>query len=156
MRGVTHTWAALTTATTISAYFVVDIPTAVFGTALALTAGSLPDMLTAIVPFVKVKTFEGHRGFSHWLLAAFASTYLIYLWRPGLWMYWLAAYLSHLLLDLITTTGLYIFGPIPVTVRLGRCRNGGLVDQLLERLLPWSSATLVVIWLYMLLTGTQP
>ena len=120
---------------------------------MAIVASELPDMVSPIIPFVKVKTFEGHRAVTHWLLTAVATTYVVYTLRPGLWQYWLAGYLSHLLLDAITFTGIYAFGPLPVVVRLGRCRNGGVVDRLLERALPMASIALAVMWVVTLVAG---
>ena len=153
MRGVTHAWAGVFVGCALSAYWSVDPATAAFGGVVAIVASELPDMVSPIIPFIKVKTFEGHRAVTHWLLTAVATTYVVYTLRPGLWQYWLAGYLSHLLLDAITFTGIYAFGPLPVVVRLGRCRNGGVVDQLLERALPLASVTLAVMWVVTLVAG---
>jgi inner membrane protein len=47
---------------------------------------------------------------------------------PELGVYWLAGYLSHLALDVLTTAGAPVFWPLPWRVSLLPVREGGRFD----------------------------
>jgi len=87
----------------------------------------------------------GHRGATHWLLTALLLTAGIwYLGTIGgytyLWLWFVAGYCSHLVLDMMTLSGLKVLRPLtPSSIHLlpvfMRVRTGGSVDAFLGVLL---------------------
>lgn len=107
---------------------------AAIGLAVAVLAGSFPDSVEVHLPWVRLKSFEGHRGVSHWLLTAAVIAWLLYRGiNYDVAMYWIAGHLSHLVLDLPTGGGVYLFGPLPIRIGTYAARNGGALERLLSR-----------------------
>lgn len=136
MNGDTH-GAGAVAAWDIACHFLQPAPDmAALGLGVSILAGAFPDSVEFHLPWIKLKTIEWHRGASHWLLTAVLIAWLIYRGvNYDLAMFWLAGHLSHLVLDLPTGGGVYLFGPIPI--RIGTCaaRNGGALERVLARLL---------------------
>ncbi|MFZ6036465.1 MAG: metal-dependent hydrolase [Patescibacteria group bacterium] len=93
----------------------------------------------------------GHRGFLHSAVILVAVSIVIAVLLPTntvAWMVVLLAYLSHLLLDALTKSGIGLLWPLQLRIgllpRMLRVRTGGLLDTVLLLL----GAAGVVIFLY--------
>ena len=135
MNGETHGAGAVASWSIAALFLQPDLPMLALGLPVAVIAAGFPDSWNPTLYFVKVKTFEGHRGVSHWLLTCLLTTALIYGRSFDLACFWLAGYLSHLVLDLFTGGGYYLFGPLPVMIGTSLARNGEWLDTLLSKVL---------------------
>ncbi len=95
----------------------------------------------------------GHRGATHWLfIAAILSAVMWYVGGlagyNSLWIWFAAGYLSHLLLDMLTPSGLEVLRPVTsasihLLPRFMRIRTGGGTDALVRILLLMSAGALL-------------
>ena len=77
---------------------------------------------------------SSHRTFTHSVTAMLLFSLAVWLVYPPLLPGFVAAYASHLVLDLLNKKGMRILYPLPVSPSLGLCYAGGTVNKLLYRL----------------------
>lgn len=75
--------------------------------------------------------FSGHRRFTHSLIALMIVSYLADSIHPDLMIPVLLGYLSHLLADSLTVSGVPWFWPITKTFRFAKLKTGGVPDYLI-------------------------
>lgn len=75
--------------------------------------------------------FSGHRKFTHSLLALAIVSYLADSIHPDLMLPVLLGYLSHLLADSLTVSGVPWLWPITKTFRFAKLKTGGVPDYLI-------------------------
>ena len=87
-----------------------------------------------------VRTFFGHRGFTHSLLCLLALTSLIYsattlfsvpFGNEAVWGFGLG-YFSHLFLDALNPKGIPLFYPIKTHIRIMGIRTGGFLEKIVR------------------------
>jgi len=103
-------------------------------TATAAVAAVVPDWLQINIPGLNktIKGAFGHRGFSHWLLTAYAVWWAVGRLQPAASGIPLAAavgWLSHILLDAFNSPGVPAFWPLSYRLRLAGIKSGGGGDQ---------------------------
>ena len=77
---------------------------------------------------------SSHLTFTHSVTAMLLFSLAVWLVYPPLLPGFVAAYASHLVLDLLNKKGMRILYPLPVSPSLGLCYAGGTVNKLLYRL----------------------
>lgn len=118
--------------------------TTAIGVAVATLAALVPDRVQYSVKSIRMP-LEGHRGVSHSLIFAFATTLLV---NPLYALYWLAGLVSHYILDLPSDAGLPLFWPLyRRRVALGLWRNGGRAEAVTRGLLCGACVFVVMTWL---------
>jgi membrane-bound metal-dependent hydrolase YbcI (DUF457 family) len=95
----------------------------------------------------------GHRGGTHWLFIAGILSYGMWhlgslVGYPPLWLWFTAGYLSHLILDMLTPSGLELLRPLSTaSIHLlpgfMRIRTGGTADTVVRVLLFMGAGALV-------------
>lgn len=129
--GSTHLLAAVTGSSLI---FGPDI------TAIIVSAcgGLIPDidhpdsLLGRKIPIIPelLNVLFGHRTFTHSLLGLAVTTIFLFS-NDSLWgKAWAVGYGSHLLLDLLTTSGVPLFWPVGKNFRFSLTTTGGFLDML--------------------------
>ena len=146
MNGPTHGSGALAAYAIAAVCLRPTLPMLALGLPVTVLAAGFPDSFNPTIYFVKIKTFEGHRGVSHWLLTCLLVTALIYGYSFDQAMFWLAGYLSHLILDLLTGGGYYLLGPLPVLIGTSLTKNGEWLDGLVGRLLVGVAMVLAAVY----------
>lgn len=124
---------------------------------LVAIASLLPDIdhphsaFGRVIPFISypVSAIFGHRGITHSLLAIAAG--MIVLWIYG-YKLWFAAplvvgYLSHLIGDLFTNSGVPLFWPNKEKVSYPLFNTGGVVEFILRVILTALGIWLGIGWL---------
>lgn len=86
--------------------------------------------LAGLVLLWAVGVFMPHRGFTHSLAAMLMASGCARSIYPDLFLFVLAGYASHLLLDLLNKKGLRFFWPHKRGVCLNVCRADGAADRL--------------------------
>lgn len=128
MSGETHVAVAAAVGAAVGLHLNGDPQSVAVAAALAAAVGKLPDQLEG-------RVFQ-HRKTTHsvWIVAALAGL-LHWLAVPEL-VAWslLAGYVSHIVIDLMTVSGVYVLAPIHRRFRLRlvpvRIVTGGAVDRL--------------------------
>lgn len=135
MQGTTHlivgAAAGLAVATATTSPAAVTVATMATSTALGGLFGLIPDWLQINIPGAskQIKGTFGHRGFSHWLWTALAAAYAANLvWQTAA-MPILAGWISHLLLDALSS-GVPAFWPFG-RITLARIKTGSHTDHLI-------------------------
>jgi inner membrane protein len=121
--------------------------------------GSLPrvlvrvggELLTGLVQALAtfIRELTGHRGATHWLLAALVVALVVAaLLGAQAGLYLLAGYLSHLALDMLTRSGVPLLGPLSkrrlhLLPKPLRVRTGGPLDRFLQVLAVLAYAVLL-------------
>lgn len=77
---------------------------------------------------------SSHRTFTHSVTALVLFSLAVWLVYPPLMPGFGAAFVSHLVLDLLNKKGMRILYPLPISPSLGLCYAGGAVNKLLARL----------------------
>lgn len=80
---------------------------------------------------ILINIIFGHRGFLHSLLAAGLIYLLTLKLLPAYALYCLAGYLSHLLLDCLTPSGVPLLWPIPFRFRIPVIKTGSILETAL-------------------------
>lgn len=99
----------------------------------------VPDWLQINIPGINgtIKGFAGHRGFSHWLLTAWAVYSLAVAISPSGWWSqvppWaiLAGWISHIALDAFNDPGVPAFWPLPWRLHVAGIKTGGTFDRVI-------------------------
>ena len=73
----------------------------------------------------------GHRGFSHSLLGVIAFTFSVYLIYKPFTIWFIAGYISHIIIDLLNYKGIPLFFPLKHNFQIGLCKAGGIVDKVI-------------------------
>jgi membrane-bound metal-dependent hydrolase YbcI (DUF457 family) len=150
MRGLTHLAGGLCAAAVIIHTSDATWSHAIAGIAVSSVAALVPDWINVAVPGLRIRGATGHRGFTHWLLTAAITTTIVAMVAYPLAQFWMAGYLSHLVLDMLTERGIPIFGPLgfwplPMNISLLPVHEGGLFDK-------WLGAALIVVAAMMIIT----
>jgi inner membrane protein len=98
------------------------------------------ELLTGIVQALAtvIRELTGHRGATHWLLAALVVALPVAVFLgPRVGLYLAAGYLSHLALDMLTRSGVPLLGPfnkrrlhlLPTPLRV---KTGGPLDHFIQ------------------------
>ena len=128
---------------------------------LAAIASLLPDLdhakstasnlnvITRMISAV-VRAVTTHRSGTHWLLTCLLFTGIIYLIWPELAIWFFIGYASHLLLDMMTISGVKVLRPFSsrtyyVLPKFLRFRTGGM-PEMAFRFLCWLVALLLFTW----------
>lgn len=147
MRGLTHLAGGICAAATIIHYSDGSWP--IVGIAVSSVAALAPDWINVAVPGLRIRGTTGHRGFTHWPLIASITTLIVAMVDPAFAQFWMAGYLSHLVLDMLTERGIPAFGPLPGQISLLPVHEGGLFDK-------WLGAAMIVVAAVMMITRRQP
>lgn len=109
------------------------------GLAVAGLAGLAPDWFQVNMPggSALVKGATGHRGLSHWLIAAGLAWLVVRLIAPPWAVYVLAGWLSHIVLDLLAG-GAPVLWPWSKRVTLAKIKTGSEMDT-------WVGASMLVL-----------
>ncbi|RJO62792.1 MAG: metal-dependent hydrolase [Dehalococcoidia bacterium] len=144
MLGRTHILAGLTAGLIVSRYTGQGGELITMGVAAA--AALLPDIDSSksmisrnvpVAPWVLENTM-GHRGAMHSIAGALAVSLLISFllrqWYPAAIIQsmipaFMAGYLSHLVLDTLTNSGVPWLWPLPLRIRLPLAQTGGLLER---------------------------
>jgi len=99
--------------------------------AVAALAALVPDWLQINVPGGSslAHGLFGHRGISHWLITAVGVAAGVRLISPGLAVYVLAGWGSHIILD-VFSNGAPALWPLP-RITLARIKSGGVLDAII-------------------------
>jgi len=132
MKGSTHLAAGLMSGVLAQAALGIEANTlgALWPVLATGVAALAPDWMQINVPGMNqiVKGLSGHRGFSHWLLTAMATWWLLRSLLPNLALFVLAGWVSHILLDLFAG-GVPALFPLP-RITLANIKTGGKMDTL--------------------------
>ncbi len=142
-------WSHVIGGATIGAVIASRLPLSPESTAAAIgfavIAAAVPDRVQYQIPGRHLP-LEGHRGLSHTLLFAVAtSLFWLVMLHPIFTVFWFGGLLSHYLLDLPSDVGIPLWWPIVKhRVRLGWFNNG-TPGELIARglMLAWLSYTLL-------------
>lgn len=139
MTGKTHASCGLLVGAMTIEYFQTDLFTSITIITLAVISSLLPDICHTQskigrrfkILSLLVRTLFGHRTFTHSLL--FISLIIILLYFIQTPDYYLVSIifglLSHVILDMLTSRGVKLLYPIPLTIKFPLVfRTGGLVD----------------------------
>jgi len=98
--------------------------------AVAALAALMPDWFQVNVPGGSSLTrgVFGHRGISHWLITAIGVAALVAIVSPGLSVYVLAGWVSHIVLDVLSN-GAPALWPLP-RITLARIKSGSFLDAI--------------------------
>lgn len=109
---------------------------------IAAVSLSLLTGFAAYTPDLDIKLGISHRGITHSLLAVVALALLVWHVAPTLLVYIVGGYVSHLLADMLTVSGIQLFFPFKWRLNLLRLRTGGVVDRLIGL-----CASVMMLWL---------
>lgn len=130
MKGTTHLAAGIVVGLVVAQVQGMPLGETALTAGVAGIAALVPDWLQVNMPGLN-KTIRGacgHRGLSHWGLAALA-VYLVALGIvPSLALPLAAGWLSHLVLDAFNAPGVPLFWPLPWRLHLASIRSGGHLD----------------------------
>jgi membrane-bound metal-dependent hydrolase YbcI (DUF457 family) len=120
MTGATHAAAGVLAGALISADLRVGV---------AALAALIPDWLQVNIPGGNCLAHGlfGHRGISHWLITAGLVAFVVGLISPGLALYALVGWSSHILLD-VFSGGAPALWPLP-RIKLAHVKSGGWMDR---------------------------
>jgi len=138
MRGITHLAGGICAAAIVGRISNIPYTTLAAGVAVASVAALVPDWINVAVPGINIRGAMGHRGFTHWMLTAYVTWFIVAIFSRSLSIFWIVGYVSHLLLDVLTERGAPVLWPIPGQVSLLPVHEGGLFDK-------WLGAALIVI-----------
>jgi inner membrane protein len=140
MNGRTHLIGGLLAGLVVASVVQTAPETKAIGVLLAGAAGLTPDRIQYTIRHARLP-LEGHRGVSHTLLFLIVTTLIF---RAELAPYWAVGLASHLLLDVITVSGVPLFYPLyRRRVSLSLTTNGGRVEFVLRAVLLVSSGLLL-------------
>jgi membrane-bound metal-dependent hydrolase YbcI (DUF457 family) len=138
MRGMTHLAGGICAGIIVFRSWDASWQGAIAGIAVSGVAALVPDWINVAVPGLRIRGATGHRGFTHWLLMAALTSACVWMVRPQLAPFWLAGYLSHLALDMLTERGVPALWPLPGQISLLPIHEDGPFDK-------WLGAALVVV-----------
>ena len=107
------------------------------------------NIITRMISAV-VRSVTTHRGLTHWILTCLAFTGIVYLVWPFLAIWFFIGYASHLLLDMMTISGIKVLKPFSsqtcyLLPKFLRFRTGAWAEMGF-RLLCWVVAALLLAW----------
>jgi len=135
MKGITHITAAITIAST----FTTDI--SLLG--ISALGSVIPDIdhphsiVGRKIPIIPelFNLFFGHRTLTHSLLGLIGTSLFIYLKSPSWAVAWVIGYGSHLILDMLTPSGVPLLWPRTKNLGFNLVQTGGVLENIFLLLL---------------------
>jgi len=129
MRGVTHLAGGLFSASLVCLWSnTSDVQHMAAGLAVSGVAALVPDWVNVAIPGIRIKGMMGHRGFTHWALMMAITSASVFAFQPGLALFWMVGYASHLVLDMLTKRGAPALWPLPTQISLMNIAEGSWLD----------------------------
>lgn len=88
--------------------------------------------MASLIPDVDVICFRNmirHRGITHSLLGLLIFAILMRNIIPPYWIFAVAGYGSHILLDMLTVSGVMLLYPVKTTARIPLVRTGSVLER---------------------------
>lgn len=88
--------------------------------------------IASVIPDMDVICFKNvirHRGITHSLLGLLIFAILMRSITPAYWIFATAGYASHILLDMLTVSGIILFYPVKTTARIPLARTGSVLER---------------------------
>ena len=129
MKGSTHLAAGLLAGLVL--HNAIGGPGVYAGVATAGLAALAPDWIQVNIPGANqlARGIMGHRGLSHWVLTALLVGLGMHVILPGLALYAMAGWLSHIALDILSG-GVPALWPWPGRITLANIKTGSSMDSL--------------------------
>jgi inner membrane protein len=145
MRGVTHLAGGILASSALAIVAgTTDARMIALGVAASCVGSLAPDWVNIAIPGLRVRGATGHRGFTHWIITALASSTCVWLVSSPLAGFWMAGMLSHIVLDALTERGVPMFGPLPWQVSLLPIKEDGTFDHILGAALVVLAAVITI------------
>jgi inner membrane protein len=138
MQGSTHLAAGILTGAIVARVLRLDAIDTGIAAAVAGVAALVPDWIQINAPGLNktIRGAFGHRGFSHWVLTGWAAAWLAVQLCPPHYCSGFplatvvgAGWMSHIVLDSLSSPGVPAFWPYPKRLKLGSFKTGGKLDD---------------------------